>query len=432
MEHSESRLGGHSGGRVRPAGQRPVVGLTAEPIPLVRVGFVGLGLRGPVSVERFTHIEGAAIRALCDTDPGRIAATQRMLSDRGLPPAAEYSGEEGWRALCRREDIDLVYICTPWHLHAPMAIYAMEQGRHVAVEVPAAVTLEECWRLVDTAERTQRHCMMLENCLYDRFELTTLGMARAGLFGEVLHVAGAYIHCLDTWDDWRLECNRTRRGDLYATHGLGPACRLLDIRRSDRLDYLVAMDTPSVNGAKLARAHFGTEGFANGDQTTTLLRTVRGRTVLLQHNVLTPRPYSRMFQLVGSDGFAEKYPVEQYAFSRERLAELWPGAELPPHEALPGERMRELAGRFRSPLWEGIEELARQVDPGRGGMNFVMDYRLVHCLRHGLPLDQDVYDAAEWSCIGELTALSLERRSAPVDVPDFTRGAWRQGDSAAG
>ena len=403
----------------RAAGQRSAAGLAAPPKPLVRIGFIGLGLRGPVSVERLTHIEGVEIRALCDTEPERVAAAQRILAERGLPPAAGCTGGEGWRELCRRDDIDLVYICTPWHLHAPMAVYAMEQGRHVAVEVPAAVTVEECWQLVDTAERTQRHCMMLENCLYDRFELATLRMAREGLFGEVLHVAGAYIHCFDAWDDWRLEYNRTHRGDIYATHGLGPACRLLDIRRSDRLDCLVAMDTPSVNGRRRA----GTERFSNGDQTTTLLRTERGRTLLLQHNVMTPRPYSRMFQVVGSEGFAEKYPVEQYAFSRERLAELWPGAEgLSPHEALPEERMRELAERYRHPFREGIEELARAVDPVRGGMNFVMDYRLVHCLRHGLPLDQDVYDAAEWSCIGALTALSLEHGSAPVAVPDFTRG----------
>lgn len=403
---------------VRAAGQRSVFRLRTAPMPCVRIGIVGLGLRGPVAVERFARIEGAEIRALCDLDPERVETVRRQLAESGLPDAAGYSGEEGWRALCRREDVDLVYICTPWQHHAPMAVYAMEQGRHVAVEVPAAMSLEECWQLVDTAERTQRHCMMLENCIYDFFELTTLRMAQEGLFGELLHVGGAYVHCLDSWEDWRLEVNRTRRGDLYATHGLGPACRLLDIHRSDRLDYLVAMDTRSVNGRRRAAA----EHFANGDQTTTLLRTERGRTVELQHNVVTPRPYSRGFQVVGSEGFAEKYPAEGFAFSADRLAELFPGGGAEPHEYLPEPLVRELTARYRHPFVEGIEELAREVDKRRGGMNFIMDYRLVHCLRHGLPLDMDVYDAAEWSCIGTLTELSLAHGSAPVAVPDFTRG----------
>ena len=309
----------------RAAGQRSAAGLAAPPMPLVRIGFIGLGLRGPVSVERLTHIEGVEIRALCDTEPERVAAAQRILAERGLPPAAGCTGGEGWRELCRRDDIDLVYICTPWHLHAPMAVYAMEQGRHVAVEVPAAVTVEECWQLVDTAERTRRHCMMLENCVYDFFELTTLNMAQQGLFGEILEAEGSYIHNLEPyWDyyqgNWRLDFNREHRGDVYATHGLGPVCQLLDIHRGDRMTRLVAMDTPSVNGAKLAREKMGAETFANGDHTLTLVQTARGKVIHLQHNVYTPRPYDRMYALTGTEGYACKYPIEGYAFRPAQLA----------------------------------------------------------------------------------------------------------------
>ena len=198
----------------RPAGQRSVLGLRTEPIECLRVGFVGLGLRGPTAVERFTHIEGVRIAALCDVDPERVEAAQRILADRNLPAAAAYTGAEGWRRLCERDDVDLVYVCTPWDSHTPIALYAMEQGRHVAVEVPAATSLAECWALVDTAERTQRHCMMLENCIYDLFALTTLRMAQEGVLGDLLHVEGAYIHPFDTWERWRLEFNRRRRGDL--------------------------------------------------------------------------------------------------------------------------------------------------------------------------------------------------------------------------
>lgn len=417
----------------RAEGQHSVLGLRTAPLDTVRVGFIGLGMRGPGAVERFTYIDGVSIRALCDLHADRVERAQEILSRRGFPMAAAYDGEEGWRELCRRDDIDLVYICTPWQTHVPMALYAMEQGKHVAVEVPAATTLEECWQLVDTAERTQRHCMMLENCVYDFFELTTLNMAQHGLFGDILHVEGSYIHNLEEfWDyyegNWRLDFNQQHRGDVYATHGLGPACQLLDIHRGDRMDYLVAMDTPSVNGLQLAREKMGVDSFANGDHTLTLIKTVNGRTIQLQHNVYTPRPYSRMYQLTGTEGFANKYPVEGYVFREDRLS-----SELPDHENLSSHGFisetakQEIMARYKHPIVEDIEQMARKVG-GHGGMDFIMDYRLVYCLRNGLPLDQDVYDAAEWSAIGALTAISLEHGSMPVAVPDFTRGDWNKID----
>lgn len=416
----------------RAAGQHSVLGLAVDPIPVVRVGFIGLGMRGPGAVERFTCLEGVEIVALCDLYPERVEASQRILAERGFPAAAEYSGEEGWRTLCERDDIDLVYICTPWQLHVPMAVYAMERGRHVAVEVPAAASLAECWQLVDTAERTRRHCMMLENCVYDFFELTTLNMAQHGLFGEVLEVEGSYIHNLEPfWDyyqgNWRLDYDRTHRGDVYATHGLGPVCQLLDVHRGDRMTRLVAMDTPSVNGLKLAREKMGAESFANGDHTLTLIQTARGKVIHLQHNVYTPRPYDRMYALTGTEGYACKYPIEGYAFRPAQLA----AEEVPDHENLSAhsfvsDTVREaLMERYMHPIARDIAAKAREVG-GHGGMDFIMDYRLIYCLHHGLPLDQDVYDAAEWSCIGALTAASLEHNNMPVAVPDFTRGAWAE------
>lgn len=418
----------------REPGQKSVLGLRTAPLETVRVGFIGLGMRGPDAVERFTHLDGVQINALCDLYPDRVESAQQILVRRGRPEAAAYSGEEGWKQLCERDDIDLVYIVTPWLLHTPMAVYAMERGKHVAVEVPAAMSLDECWQLVNTAEKTQRHCMMLENCVYDFFELTTLNMARQGLFGEILHVEGSYIHDLDAfWDyyqgNWRLDFNQKHRGDVYATHGLGPACQLLDIHRGDRMNYLVAMDTKSVNGLKTAREKMGIDTFANADHTLTLIKTEKGRTIQLQHNVYTPRPYSRMYQLTGTDGFANKYPVSGYAFRPEQLAE----SGVPDHENLsshsfvPEEVKRQLMERYKHPIAMDIEAKAREVG-GHGGMDFIMDYRLVYCLQHGLPLDQDVYDAAEWSCIGDLTAMSLDNNSTPVAVPDFTRGDWNKID----
>ena len=264
----------------RVEGQKSVLGLAVEPMKVVRVGFIGLGMRGPGAVERFTHIEGTEIKALCDLYPERAAAAQEILKKAGRPHAQEYSGEDGWKELCQRDDIDLVYIVTPWQNHVEMAVFAMEMGKHVAVEVPAATSLAECWELVNTAERTQRHCMMLENCVYDFFEMTALNMAQQGLFGEVLHGAGGYIHNLEPfWDEyqgnWRLDFNQDHRGDVYATHGFGPVCQAMNIHRGDKLETLVAFDTKSVNGLKLVQDKMGLDECANGDYTITLLSTAQ-------------------------------------------------------------------------------------------------------------------------------------------------------------
>lgn len=414
-------------------GQEDMLLFAADPIDTVRTGFIGLGMRGPDAVRRFTYIDGAKVVALCDLEADRVAKSQEILAGRGKPAAAEYSGEDGWKQLCERDDIDLVYICTNWQTHVEMAVYAMECGKHVAVEVPAAMSVAECWRLVDTSERTRKHCMMLENCVYDFFELTCLNMAQQGLFGEVLHAEGAYIHNLEPfWDyyhnNWRLDFNQKHSGDVYATHGFGPDCQVLNIHRGDKLEYLVSMDTKSVVGLEVAKEKMGVDTFANGDQTSTLVKTRNGKTVLIQHNVYTPRPYDRMYQLVGTKGFADKYPNSAFAFEPDQIADA--AAEydnLSSHSYVPREVRDSLMAKYKHPIAKEIEEKAREVG-GHGGMDFIMDYRLVWCLRNGKPLDMDVYDAAEWSCLGELTAASIANGSKPVKIPDFTRGRWNKVD----
>ena len=414
-------------------GQEDMLLFAADPIDTVRTGFIGLGMRGPDAVRRFTYIDGAKVVALCDLEADRVARSQEILAGRGKPAAAEYSGEDGWKQLCERDDIDLVYICTNWQTHVDMAVYAMECGKHVAVEVPAAMSVAECWRLVDTSERTRKHCMMLENCVYDFFELTFLNMAQQGLFGEVLHAEGAYIHNLEPfWDyyhnNWRLDFNQKHSGDVYATHGFGPDCQVLNIHRGDKLEYLVSMDTKSVVGLEVAKEKMGVDTFANGDQTSTLVKTRNGKTILVQHNVYTPRPYDRMYQLVGTKGFADKYPNSAFAFEPDQIADA--AAEydnLSSHSYVPREVRDSLMAKYKHPIAKEIEEKAREVG-GHGGMDFIMDYRLVWCLRNGKPLDMDVYDAAEWSCLGELTAASIANGSKPVKIPDFTRGRWNKVD----
>ena len=412
-------------------GQEDMLLFAADPIDTVRTGFIGLGMRGPDAVRRFTYIDGAKVVALCDLEADRVAKSQEILAGRGKPAAAEYSGEDGWKQLCERDDIDLVYICTNWQTHVDMAVYAMECGKHVAVEVPAAMSVAECWRLVDTSERTRKHCMMLENCVYDFFELTCLNMAQQGLFGEVLHAEGAYIHNLEPFwdyyhDNWRLDFNQKHSGDVYATHGFGPDCQVLNIHRGDKLEYLVSMDTKSVVGLEVAKEKMGVDTFANGDQTSTLVKTRNGKTILVQHNVYTPRPYDRMYQLVGTKGFADKYPNSAFAFEPDQIA--YAAAEydnLSSHSYVPREVRDSLMAKYKHPIAREIEEKALEVG-GHGGMDFIMDYRLIWCLRNGKPLDMDVYDAAEWSCLGELTAASIANGSKPVKIPDFTRGRWNK------
>lgn len=434
----------------RPAGQEDVLGLRLDPIDTVKIGFVGLGGRGSYALYRYLSVPWTKIVALCDIEPDRVEKNVNFLKEHGIEVSGTYTGNEGYKELCKRDDIDLVYICTDWVNHAPVALEALNNGKNVACEVPSATSLAECWALVNAAEKNRRHCMMLENCCYDFFELSALEMARQGVFGDIIHAEGAYCHNLtDYWDgywrNWRLEFNSKHKGDVYPTHGLGPVCQALNIHRGDRMKTLVAMDTPSANGIKSVK-RFQNEDmpdFKNGDLTATMILTEKGKSILIEHDVMTPRPYNRMYQLVGTEGYAAKYPVEQWSISKGQADSL--GLFLSEqnengdglmnerdridfHGALPEDVVKKLQAKYPTPILDkDLEELAKRVG-GHGGMDFLMDYRLNYCLHYGLPLDMDVYDLAEWCCIGELGAISIANGCAPVEVPDFTRGAWNKVD----
>ena len=418
----------------RPSGQEDVIQLTAPKMDTVRVGFIGLGMRGPGAVVRFTHIPGIQIKALCDIRQECVEKAQNILKEAGLPEAMTYYGDENsWKQLCERDDIDLVYVATDWKHHAEMGVYAMEHGKHVAIEVPAAMTLEEIWSLINTSERTRKHCMQLENCVYDFFELTTLNMVQHGLLGEVLHGEGAYIHGLQPywnqyWNNWRMDFNRQHRGDVYPTHGLGPVCLAMNIHRGDKMNYLVSVDTKAVGNPAFIKESTGEEvkDFRNGEHTCTLIRTEKGHSILIEHNVTSPRPYNRMFQLTGTKGFANKYPVEGYLIAHDKNTGDGSDYEnLEEHVCMSEEEKTALMEEYKHPIVKDIETLAKEVG-GHGGMDFIMDYRLIYCLQRGLPLDMDVYDLAEWCSLIPLTEISLDNNSAPVEVPDFTRGAWNK------
>ena len=429
----------------RPAGQEHVLGLTAPKMKTVRVAFVGLGMRGPGAVKRFCHIPGVEIVALCDYVKERAEACQADLCTAGLKPADIYSGEKGYEELCKRNDIDLVYIATDWNHHYPVAKFAMENGKHTAIEVPSAMNLEQCWSLIDLSEKTRLHCFILENCCYDEYELNTLAMAQDGVFGEIIRAEGAYIHGLEWfwdlyWKDpndndkdnlhWRMKYNMENRGDVYATHGLGPVAQCLNIHRGDRFTTLIAMDTESFVGKEWVKGKTGKEckEFRNGDHTTTLMRTAQGKVVEIQHNVMTPQPYNRLYKLTGTKGYASKYPTKSYALSSEAMKGT--GApkidNLNAHGFMNEEQKTALEKKYYHPLQRKYGEFGRNM--GHGGMDYVMEARLVYCLQNGLPLDMDVYDMAEWCCLAELGTLSMDNNCAAVTFPDFTRGYWNKVD----
>lgn len=429
----------------RPEGQKDVLGLALPKKKVVRIGLVGLGMRGPGAVENFSLIPGVQVVALCDYEEKRAVKQNERLRKNGLAPAAVYYGEKGYEALCKRPDIDLVYIATDWEHHAIVAKCALENGKNVADEVPSAMNLQECWDLINLAEQKQLNCMILENCCYDWFEMRTLNMAQHGVFGEILRAQGAYIPNLDDfWDyywknpngsdpdqlGWRLKYNKENRGDLYATHGLGPVAQALDIHRGDRMKTLVSMDTKSVHGKELVEKKTGkpcTE-FRNGDHTTTLIRTEGEKVIELQHDVMNPQPYNRLYQLTGTRGFANKYPVEGYAVDASQLKATGNQPkvdDLSTHSFMPDEQRKALEEKYESPILKKFGKLAKEVG-GHGGMDFVMCARLIYCLQNGLPLDMDVYDLAEWCAIAELSAISLDNDCSPVTFPDFTRGLWNK------
>jgi len=401
-------------------------GYAAPRLDVVRVGFIGIGNRGFGAVERMTRIEGVKINALCDLRPEQVEKARQLVAATGHKPALYSGGPEVWKKLAERDDLDLVYILTPWAWHTPMAVFSMEHGKHVCVEVPAAKTIEEAWQLVSTSERTRKHCMMVENCCYDASELLTLSMARQGFFGEIVHCEGGYIHNLQElmfskehfYQMWELEEASRRVGNLYPTHGLGPLCQLLNINRGDKMEYLVSMSSNDFVTGPLAKKLAATDAFYapyadrkyNGTMNTSTIRTSKGKTILVQFDVSSPRPYSRIQLVSGTKGAGLKYPE--------------PARYATGHEWLKPEEYKALEEKYMPPLLKKIGALAKGIGD-HGGMDFIMDWRTIDCLRNGLPLDQNVYDAALWSSVAPLSVWSVANRSGSIAVPDYTGGSWK-------
>jgi predicted dehydrogenase len=410
-------------------GHEPAPGLVPAPfaapaIDVVRIGFVGVGGQGTSHWEIMLTIPGVELVAVCDTDVSHAARASAMAVAAGRKAPAEYTrGPRDFERMCAEVDCDLVFNATPWEFHVPICVAAMNNGKHAATEVPAAYTVDGCWELVETAERGRKHCVMMENCNYDRTELMWLNMVRQGVLGDVLHAEGAYNHDLrsikfsvDGEGLWRRAHATKRNGNFYPTHGLGPIANCLDINRGDRMDYVTSMSGPSRGLRAWQREHLAAddarraETYAQGDVNISLLKTVNGKTVVITHDTNLPRPYSRVNLVQGTKGIVMGYPDRVYIEGRSEK----------PHRWDPAEKWR---AEFDHPLWRSAK--IQKMDVGHGGMDFLEDYRLITCLRAGTPTDMNVYDAAAMSSLCALTERSNAMRSAPLDIPDFTRGKWK-------
>ena len=398
---------------------------TAKPLDKVRIGFVGVGGRGTGDLRNLLKCEGVEVKAICDIREANVVRAQKLVTEAGQPQPEPYSrGEHDYKRLCDRGDLDLVFTATPWEWHTPVCVEAMKKGKHAASEVPIAVTLDECWELVETSEQTGRYCIQMENCNYDRVELMVLNMVRKNLFGDLINARCGYLHDLRAgkFNDsngrklWRLQHSLRRNGDLYPTHGLGPVAQCLNITRGNQFDHIVSMASKSQALEEYAAQTFGADSpqakleVALGDVVSSLIRTRAGQTVLVTHDTDTPRPYSRDYLIQGTKGIIQKYPEPLIHIDGKSPGHDWE------------DLIAAYSEQFEHPLWSALQEKAK--GSGHGGMDFIQAYRLVYCLRNGQPLDTDVYDGAALSAVGELSERSIAARSRTIDFPDFTRGTW--------
>ncbi|MEV5886083.1 Gfo/Idh/MocA family oxidoreductase [Streptomyces sp. NPDC052020] len=414
----------------RGPGRRSMTGVPFDTHRTVRVGVIGLGNRGAGMIPGWAAVPGCTVTAVCDIRADRAKRAADRLVSRGEPRPAEFGGSaDAYTEMLRRDDIDLVYIATPWEFHHEQGRAALLSGKHAMVELPVATELRELWDLVDTSERTRRHLMLAENCCYGRNELAVLKMAHDGLFGDVTNGHGGYLHDLrellfsDTYytDSWRRLWHTRSTASLYPMHGLAPIAGAMDINRGDRMTTLRAAST-APKGLADYRERFVPKGhpswketYINGDLVTCLIETEQGRTIRAEHDVSSPRPYSRINSLAGSRGIVEDYAGAAPTGARVYLE--------PDHS---GHTWRDFAGyraEFDHWLWRKVGDDAAN-NGGHGGMDYVMQWRTVQLMRLGLAPDIDVYDSAAWYAPVPLSAASLARDGRPVEIPDFTRGAW--------
>ncbi len=440
----------------RPSGAKSMGGFAAPKLDTVKVAIIGVGARGPTHLSHAAAAEGTVFVGVCDLyeDAARRGVEMALRADpeRHKGVKAYFGDEHAYRKMLAETKPDAVWIATPWEWHAPMAIDAMKAGAHAFVEVPLGVGIEELWEIVDVSEKTRRHCMMMENVNYGRDELMFLNMCRQGIFGELLHGEAAYIHELRGQmreyergrgtGSWRTLHWASENGNLYPTHGLGPVAQYMNLARGeDNFRRIVSFSSPARNHELYAKEVLGPDSksakleFKGGDMNTSIIKTTLGRTVMVQWDESSPRPYSRHNLIQGTRGTGAGFP------NRIALDYTWKNAtpalrkllDLPEdkpdqhsnyHAWIQGGGFDAFYEHFDHPLYVRMQDIAKK-HGGHGGMDAIMNFRAIECLRRGEPLDQNVYEGAFWSAVTPLSRKSVAEDGMPQDFPDFTRGDWK-------
>jgi len=408
----------------------------APKLDTVRIAIIGVGARGSGHAKQLASIEGTEIVAIADLYEDLVDRSVANCIDVGggrHQAIARYFGEEmAWKKMLTEVKPDAVIVATNWKNHAPMAIESMRQGAHAFVEVPIALTLQEMWDIVNTSEQTKKHCMMMENVNYGREELLYLNLCREGVIGDLLHAEAAYIHELRFQMEeqergtgsWRTYHYAKRNGNLYPTHGLGPVAQYMNLGRGeDQFHSLVSFSTPAKGRKLYAEKNYDDDhkwnalDYKGGDLNTSLIKTHLGRTIMVQWDETSPRPYSRHNLIQGTTGTLAGFPT------RVALEGGVPGATDNHHSWAQGEQLEQLYEQYEHPMFKRLGALAQKMG-GHGGMDFMMRYRMVECLREGLPLDQNVYEGCFWSAVAPMSEASVAQGGMPQSFPDFTRGDW--------
>nr|WP_314858366.1 Gfo/Idh/MocA family oxidoreductase [uncultured Undibacterium sp.] len=413
----------------RAAGAKYMGDFVAPKLDKVKVAIIGVGARGAGHAAQLASIEGVQFVGIVDLVEARAKKSEAAVVKFGHTPKVYFGDENGWRKMLTETKPDAVFIATPWDTHASMAITSMKAGAHAFVEVPIATTLKEMWDMVDASEATGRHCMMLENVNYGREELLYLNMVRQGVLGDLLHGEASYIHALrfqmengDSTGSWRTFEYAKRNGNLYPTHGLGPVAQYMNLARGeDTFGRISSFSTPAKGRAayaqkstKLTSPKFKELDFKGGDQNTSIIKTAMGRTIMVQWDETTPRPYSRHNMIMGVNGVLAGFPNR---ISVEGITSNY-------HNWAEGKEWEAIAAKYEHPLYVRLGELSKKMG-GHGGMDFLMLYRIIECLRKGEPLDQNVYEGCFWSAVGPLSEKSVAEEGNSQVFPDFTRGDWK-------
>lgn len=413
----------------RPSGAKYMGDFAAPKLEKVKVAIIGVGARGSGHISQLAVIEGVEVVGICDLDAGRVQRSVDNVTAKGHKPKA-YSGDDNaWKKMLSETKPDAVFIATPWELHAPQAIAAMRAGAHAFVEIPIALTISEMWDIVNTSELTGRHCMLMENVNYGREELLYLNMVRQGVIGELLHGEAAYIHELrgqmnggDSTGSWRTYHYARRNGNLYPCHGLGPVAQYMSLARGeDNFRRLVSFGSPAKGrklyaekSTNLTTPEFKKLDYQCGDINTSIIKTHLGRTILVQWDETSPRPYSRHNLIQGTLGTLKGFPNGMAIEGVTKTFHAWTSSE----------EFEEIAAKYEHPLYKRMGELSKKMG-GHGGMDFLMLFRIIECLRNGEPLDQNVYEGCFWSSVAPLSEKSVKEDGMPQDFPDFTRGGWK-------